>query len=276
MIMHYLNKSYIAVFVLVVTLLFASASQAQDLPFGIDNVPNIVGAGVAMLPDYQGSDDYMVGAAPFFKYTPENTEYYALLIGPQLYVNIANHPWFRIGPMVNYRFGRDDDVDDKVVKKMEEIDGTFEAGAFVGYDWKDSQNPLHRFGVTLEILGDVGSTYKGYVFSASARYWYPVHKMVDLGLAVGTTYADNKYMDTYFGVSEKDSDRTGLSIFKADSGVKEVRVIPAVVFHFSPQWHAGIGARYARLLGDSEDSPVVKDRGSENQWIYGFAVAYAW
>jgi outer membrane scaffolding protein for murein synthesis (MipA/OmpV family) len=38
----------------------------------------------------------------------------------------------------------------------------------------------------------------------------------------------------------------------------------------------GIGARYSRLLNDAEDTPIVEDRGTPNQWIYGLAVAYAW
>jgi outer membrane scaffolding protein for murein synthesis (MipA/OmpV family) len=271
------TKNVFAVIVaLVCALLVAHSAQAQDMPFGIDNVPNIVGIGGGMLPDYYGSDDYSGGAAPFFKYTPEKTEYYAMLIATQLYVNLANHPTLRFGPTLNYRFGRNDDVDDSVVKKMEEIDGTFEAGAFVGYEWKDSQNPLHRWGITVDILGDVGNEHKGYLVSLSARYWYPVSKMIDIGVAVGTTYADSNYMEKYFGVSEKDSERTGLPVFKAEDGIREVRVIPAVVMHFSPQWHAGIGVRYARLLDDAEDSPVVDDRGDANQWIYGLAVAYAW
>ena len=100
--------------------------------------------------------------------------------------------------------------------------------------------------------------------------------MVDLGLVVGISTADTNYMDTYFGVSEKDSDRTELPVFKADNGIRDVRVIPSVVVHFSPQWHAGIGVRYSRLLNDAEASPIVDDRGDPNQWIYGLALAYAW
>ena len=270
------KKIFVLFIAFVCAFLIAHSAQAQDLPFGIDNVPNIVGIGGGMFPDYLGSDDYMGGAAPFFKYTPEKTEYYVMLVATQLYVNVANNPSFRFGPTVNYRFGRNDDVEDKVVKKMEEIEGAFEAGAFVGYEWKDSQNPLHRWGVTLEFLADVSGEYKGYIASASARYWYPVHKMVDLGLVVGISTADTNYMDTYFGVSEKDSDRTELPVFKADNGIRDVRVIPSVVVHFSPQWHMGIGVRYSRLLNDAEASPIVDDRGDPNQWIYGLALAYAW
>jgi MipA family protein len=271
------TRKIFAVFIaFVCAFLVAHSAQAQDMPFGIDNVPNIVGIGGGMLPDYIGSDDYMGGAAPFFKWTPEKTEYYAMLLATQLYVNVANHPTFRFGPTVNYRFGRDDDVEDSMVKKMEEIDGTIEAGAFVGYEWKDPQNPMHRWGVTLDFLADVGGEYKGYLASLSARYWIPLSKMFDFGIAVGTTYGDNNYMETYFGVSERDSERSGLSEFKAESGFREVRVIPALTMHFSPQWHAGVGVRYSRLLDDAEDSPIVDDRGDANQWIYGLAVAYAW
>jgi len=270
------GKIFMLFIAFVCAFLIVHSAQAQDLPFGIDNVPNIVGIGGGMLPDYLGSNDYMGGAAPFFKITPEKTEYYVMLVATQLYVNVANNPNFRIGPTINYRFGRNDDVDDDVVKKMEEIDGAFEAGAFVGYEWKDSQNPLHRWGVTLEFLADVGNVYKGYIVSASTRYWLPVHKMAELGLVVGMSIADDNYMETYFGVDQKDSDRTGLAIFEADSGIRDVRVIPAVVVHFSPKWHMGIGARYSRLLNDAEDTPIVEDRGTPNQWIYGLALAYAW
>jgi len=258
------KKIFVVFIAFVCAFLIAHSAQAQDLPFGIDNVPNIVGIGVAMLPDYLGSNDYMGGAAPFLKYTPEKTEYYVMLVATQLYVNLANNPTFRFGPTVNYRFGRDDDVDDDVVKKMDEIEGAFEAGAFVGYEWTDPQNPLHRWGVTLDFLADVSGEYKGYIVSAAARYWLPVHKMAELGLVVGMSIADNNYMETYFGVDEKDSERTELPVFEASSGIRDVRVIPAVVVHFSPQWHMGIGARYSRLLNDAEDTPIVEDRGTPN------------
>jgi len=271
------TKKIFAVFIaFVCAFLVAHSAQAQDMPFGIDNVPNIVGIGGGMVPDYYGSDDYMGGAAPFFKWTPEKTEYYVQLIATQLYVNLANNPTFRFGPTVNYRFGRDDDVDDDFVKEMEEIEGAIEVGAFVGYEWRDSQNPLHRWGITLDFLADVSGEHEGYLASLSARYWIPVTKMIDFGISVGTTYGDNNYMETYFGIDEDNVGKSDLPLYKAESGFREVRVIPALVMHFSPQWHAGIGVRYARLMDDAEDSPIVDDRGDANQWIYGLAVAYTW
>ena len=121
--MPYLSKSFIAVFAVVFALLLSSAAQAQDSPFNIENVPNVVGVGIAMLPDYPGSNDYMVGGAPFFKINLDSQfEYYLRLLATDLQLNLINHPVFRFGPAFNYRFGRNDDVEDDVVKKMKEID----------------------------------------------------------------------------------------------------------------------------------------------------------
>jgi outer membrane protein len=101
-------------------------------------------------------------------------------------------------------------------------------------------------------------------------------KAIDVSLGVGATYADEDYMETYFGVSPSDADRTALPVFEADGGIKDVRILPAVVVHLSEFWHVGVGARYQRLLGDAEDSPVVDDRGSADQFMAGLAVAYSW
>jgi outer membrane protein len=271
------SKSFITVFVAVVILSLASVAQAQDSPFNIENVPNVVGVGIAMLPDYPGSDDYMVGGAPFFKINIDSQfEYYLRLLATDLQLNLINHPIFRFGPAFNYRFGRNDDVEDDVVKKMKEIDGTMEAGAFMGIELVDKDNPRQRFLSQVEFLSDVGDVYKGYNVSLSASYWMPVHKAVDVTFGGGITYADGNYMETYFGVDQKNADRTGLPVYEADSGLLMARVNTGAVLHLSMSWHLAAGLQYRPLLDDAADSPIVDDRGSTSQWIYGLGVAYSW
>ncbi len=268
------GKILLVFFVVICALFVSQAAHAQSSPLAIENVPNIVGVGVGMLPDYEGSNDYQVGAAPFFRLSYPKTNYYATLIATELYVNVVNHPWLRLGPVVNYRFGRED-VNDSVVKRMEDIDGAFEVGGWLGVELISSQNSRQRFIATLEVLSDVSNVYKGFNGTLSARYWYPVHQMVDVTLGVGASYASANYMNTYFGVNQRDSERSGLPVFEAKSGLKDFRVIPGVVVHLSPDWHVGAGVRYSKLLNDAKDSPVVKDRGSSDQWIAGLAVGYS-
>jgi outer membrane protein len=83
-------------------------------------------------------------------------------------------------------------------------------------------------------------------------------------------------MSTYFGVTQVDADRTGLRVYEADGGFKDIRVFPALVMHLSETWHLALGVQYRGLLGDAEDSPVVDDRGSSSQWLSGVGVAYSW
>jgi outer membrane protein len=210
-------KTFFIVMAAICVLAFASHVFAQETPFTIENVPNVVGVGVGMIPDYEGSNNYEVGAAPFFKLTYPKTQWYALLVATELYVNVLNHPFLRFGPVVNYHFGRNDtfDVDDKVVKKMSEIDDTWEAGAFAGVEFIDSNNPRNRFSSSVTFLSDVGDAYNGYTINMSARFWHEMHKMVDVRLGAGINYSDDNYMDTYFGISESDSEKTGLNVFKA-------------------------------------------------------------
>lgn len=260
-------------------LLITQTAQAQISPFNLENMDNAAGLSIGMLPDYQGSNDYMIGGAPFFKITlMEKSDYYVRLLATDLQANIINHPVFRFGPAINYRFGRSDDVEDDVVKYMKEIDGTIEAGAFVGIQLVDKDNPRNRFLSQIEFLGDVGGEYDGWNIGLTANYYFMVHKAVDLIVGGGIMYADDNYMETYFGVDQEDSDRTDniLPVYKADAGFLMAKVNAGAVVHLSYQWHIAAGLQYRPLLSDAADSPVVDDRGDSNQWVAGLGVAYSW
>jgi outer membrane protein len=270
------KKMMLAFATVVFALSFSTAAMAaMDSPFTIDNVPNVVGVAVGMVPDYLGSDDYTAAAAPFFRWTFKGTERYLQLNVTELSFNVLNNPNWVLAPVLNYRPGRDD-VDDKVVKKMEDIDDTVEAGISFGYIWKDAKNPRHRFITNLTYYQDIGNVYDGWLMQAGARYWYPISKPIDVQIGVGATYAGSDYMNTYFGVSSKDSARSGLKEFKADSGFRDWNAQLAGVFHFSVNWHLGVGVKYFGLMDDASDSPIVDDRGSSNQWVYGVGLAYSW
>lgn len=274
--MNSIKKVLLVSVVIACAMLVTQAAQAQNLPFAIDNVPNVVGVAGGMAPDYWGSDDYQAVGAPFFRWTLAGQERYLQMLVTELSFNVLNHPNIQFGPVLNYRFGRDDGVDDDVVKKMEEIDDTIEAGIFVNYVWKNKANPRHRFIAALSVLQDVGNGHDGHVIQAGLRYWYPVSKPIDILVGVGTTYGSSDYMKAFFGVNSTDAARTGLPLYNADSSFRDVNVPLGMVFHFSENWHLGAGVKYFSLVGDAKDSPIVKDRGSEDQFVYGVGLAYSW
>jgi MipA family protein len=276
--MSYKGKLLAVFFAVACALFIAQTAQAQIAPFNLENMDNAAGVAIGVMPDYQGSNDYIVGAAPFFKVTLlSKTDYYVRLLATDLQANIINSPVWRFGPALNYRFGRSD-VEDKVVKHMKDIDGTIEAGAFVGIQLVDKDNPRNRFLSQIEFLGDVGGEYKGWNIALSANYYFQVAKAVDLIVGGGIMYADDNYMETYFGVDQEDSDRTDnvLPVYKASAGFLMAKANVGAVLHLSYQWHIAAGVQYRPLLSDAADSPVVDDRGDSNQWVSGVGVAYSW
>jgi outer membrane protein len=268
------------IFILLTVLLAFSGTStlscAQDSFMIIEDMDNYVGVGGAALPDYVGSNNYTAGAAPFARITLPNSKRYFQLNFTELVFNMLDHPFLRFGPVLNYRFGRDDDVEDSHVKLMSEIDDTIEAGFFMGFDWKFDGDRRHRLVADAVALFDVGGVYEGAIGNFSARYWRPLGEMFDGVLGVGFQIADINYMNTYFGVSASDSFLSGLPIYQPSGGFSSFRIFPGVVTHLSPHWHLATGFRYERLLGDAKNSPVVSTVGSPDQWIAGMGVAYSW
>lgn len=271
------NLAGIALVTVLSAVILASwtAKTRAEMNLAFDNMPRILGIGLGVVPDYEGSDDYTFGIAPFARFQFGDTERYIIVKAYEVQINLLDHPWLRLGPSLNYRFGRDD-VDDKVVDDMKDIDDTVEAGGFIGVEFIDQANPRKRFMASVDFLADLGSEHDGYSIYFNTKVWYPVSRMFDIGLGAGFSYADSDYMETYFGVDRSDSARSGLPMFDADSGIKDLRIYPMAIMHLSPNWHVGAGVQYRVMVGDADDSPVVDDRGSSSQWIAGIGLGYSW
>jgi outer membrane protein len=253
----------------------AQAQQVGGVVFEFPEIRNYVAVGVGVVPDYMGSDDYMVGAAPAGLMKIGSSDRYVRLLVTELSANVIDSRTWNFGPVVNYRLARDD-VDDDAVDLMRDIDGTVEVGLLGGWTWTGDDDPRHRFNVSAEFLYDVGDTHDGYIVSAGARYFKPVSLPLTLSIGATVTYGSSDYMQTYFGVDSDNAARSGLSQFSAGEGLRDVRIPIMAIYSLSPNWHLSGGLIYSRLLDDASDSPIVDDRGSSDQLYAGLGVAYAW
>jgi outer membrane protein len=270
-----MNLSLRATAVLALAAMAARQGHAEDfaIPLELPQL-NFAGLGVGAYPNYFGSKDYDLGAAPFARLSLGGTRFVRLMAN-EVRVNVLDHPNWQLGPVGLWRFGRED-VENPVVDKVHDIDDSISLGLFGGYLWRDPQDVRRMAGVSTWVLGDVSDVYNGWTAGLNAYATQPVAKMVTLGGGAAFTYGDGNYMDEYFGVTPNDSLASGLPIYVPGSGVRDVRAWAVALLHLSPQWHLGAGAMYLRLMGDAADSPLVSDEGSKNQWIYGVGALYAW
>jgi outer membrane protein len=254
---------------------FAGVAAAQDLPMpSASGFDRVVGVGVVLLPDYEGSDDYTVAPAPLVQYKFDG-ERYVQVIGNKLFVNVVDHPNLEFGALGIYRLGRDD-PDDSVVDLMRDVDDSFELGGFVGFKKRFNNDIRHRMNVHFDVTQDVTDGHEGLVAQLTGVYWQPVTKPFDIGFRANVTYASDDYMSSFFDVTASDSAASGLSTFNASSGFKDIGLAVMGLYHLSQNWHVGGTLFYKRLISDASDSPVVDDRGSEHQIIAGLAVLYSW
>ena len=253
----------------------AQAQQAGGIAFEFPEIRNYVAGAVGIVPDYMGSDDYTIGAAPAGLMKFGNSDRYARVLVTELSVNVIDSRVWNFGPVLNYRLARDD-VDDDAVDLMRDIDGTIEAGVLGGWTWIGDDDPRHRFNVSAEVLYDVGDTHEGYIVSVGSRYFQPVTLPLTLSIGATATYGSDHYMLKYFVIDSDNAARSGLSQFSADGGLRDVRIPIMAIYSLSPNWHVTGGLVYSRLLDDASDSPIVDDRGSSDQLFAGLGVAYAW
>jgi outer membrane protein len=228
-----------------------------------------LGLGAVAVPDYEGSDEYEARPLPIARI--QKGHQYGQLFGTKITSNLVPHPNFRLGPVINYR-GERDDVDNSAVDKMSDVDAALELGVQAGYDHKLDGGVI---GAEVEWVHDVADGHDGWLLTPEIHYRRPFGDRWKFNLAVSTTWVSDDYMETYFSVTPSDSAKSGLPVFGASDGFKDVGVAVALAYSFNDHWGAGALGSWKRLLNDAEDSPVTKV-GDENQFIAGLFVTYAW
>jgi outer membrane scaffolding protein for murein synthesis (MipA/OmpV family) len=266
-----------------VAALVAQGVAAQELvPIQIPQDFNLVGLGVFSVPDWYGSGDQEARAAPLVRYAFDETRYIQL-VGPELRANLMPRTDIRFGPLLRFRQRRDDDVNDNIVSHMRPVASATEIGVFADYHMPLEPNrPLHKVVFSADLVGNTTGVYSGPTGNIRATYFYPFeqgimgHPLVGT-LGFGLFLASDHFNDRYFGIHGSDvllfPKRAGQP-YKADGGLTSIKIPFSLSSQVDPKWLVTVAGRYERLLGDAADSPVVKDRGDENQWIIGIAASY--
>jgi outer membrane scaffolding protein for murein synthesis (MipA/OmpV family) len=224
-----------------------------------------VGLGAALVPDYEGSKT--LKAAPAFLVAVKgNNNMSAELVGTTLRANIVPADSFRFGPVVRYRMGRKD-VENARVDRMRNINGAVEMGAFIGYD-------VNNWSARLEATHDTSGVYNGAVVSASLGYTWMLNP-VRLTLSGFTTYADINYMNTYFGVNDQNRGTSGFKNWSPSAGLKDLGAMMTAGYMIDKHWGLTGVLRYAGLLNDAADSPLVHEAGRTSQVSLGVLATYS-
>jgi outer membrane scaffolding protein for murein synthesis (MipA/OmpV family) len=213
-----------------------------------------VGGFVYVSPTFEGSRSYEAIALPYILPAGWGTDGVVQIKGvDDVRLRLFKAGGFEFGPLAGYRFGRDgDDVSN--VPGLDDIDGGLVLGAFAAY----RTGPLtlsvsyHR-----QVTGDD----TGGLIRLAAEHTSRLAPGVKLTAGVGTSYATEEYMTAFFG--------TGF--YSPDAGFKDVFVGATASIDLGDRWSLLLIGRYAHLLGDAANSPIVE---TESQLYGGLALSY--
>ncbi|WP_430436983.1 MipA/OmpV family protein [Oceanibaculum nanhaiense] len=229
----------------------------------------MLGAGGLFQPDYEGSDDYEVTPLPLLMV---NYRDLVFLHGPTLGANAITlqgpNPGdkLQIGPLVRYEFGRDQSDNDDL-RGLGDIDGGVEIGGFISY----STGP---WSADLTLFRDVSDAHDGLTAELSAGHRLSLGPKLMLRSEISTTWADDNYTQTFYGVTATQSARSGMQQYTAESGFKDAGITFDLDYRLTENWSVTGRVGYKRMLGDAADSPLVSVRGSEDQFSTGVFVSY--
>jgi len=229
-----------------------------------------LGAAALVVPSYEGSKNLAVRPLPLVDLSWRDTVFLDTRRG--LGANLVKFGdakaggAFKIGPIANWRFQRNEDDDDDL-KGLGDVKGGVDVGAFVQY-------AVGPFDLNLVGKRNVSQSNLGGTVEFGANYRFAPIGSLRASIGPTATWADSDYMKSYFGVAADKVAASRLSAYAPSSGMKDVGFGASLAYPLGANWTVGGFAGYKRLLGDAADSPLVKERGQANQFSLGWSVSY--
>lgn len=237
-----------------------------------------IGAGAKYIPKYEGSDEMKARALPLIDITWKDR----VFLNPRdgLGVHVYDEGGLTVSAGVGYVFARDES-DSSDLRGMGDIDETAAANLTLKYDLGllapyakvsrhlgGSEGTLAKAGV-----GAVAplALLSGGMNPKDSGSGGPKGPLLKLGASI--SWADDTYMESYFGVNPAQSSASGYSRYKPESGFKSVDFEAGVIYLFAENWAVNARVGYSQLLGDAKDSPIVRDAGRLSGGLflsYGF------
>ena len=237
----------------------------------------VLGPQLVAKPKYEGSDDHDVYVIPLFvpKFSDSADE------NPSLFkkfrrrldfrglddvrIRVSRPGGFEFGIATGYITDRDQS-DGRRLRGLGDVDGGLLLGGYAGIR---RGSVLFDAAIVDKITGDDA----GFQFRLGAGTERQVSERTKVTVRVGTTFADNDYMQTYFGVTPAQSarSRAGLPAFNASGGIKDVHVELGTEIELTDRWLVKATGQYARLLGDAADSSIVE---TEDQFSGSVGLGY--
>lgn len=258
---------------LAASMALAAGSPAHAADFFPDNT--MIGVGPGFVQEYEGSNDYRL--IPFVVAQARwGGKYFIGTDGGGVRADVIGSRFIEFGPEVNFRFSRGANASDPVIAALPRVDSSIELGGFLALNFPFilSKNPKDALTIDLNFLTDVGGGHGGETSRVAIMYRGLVTPKLVLQVGPFATHASDSFMSAYYSVTAAGSLASGLPVFDAQAGWKDIGARGSAQYRFTDHWGVTGSITYRHYVNGAADSPIVSLRGSPGIWLGGMALTY--
>lgn len=226
-----------------------------------------IGVKVGVLPNYEGSNDYVFRPLPLFDIRQAGTPPRFHSPRESIGLGLFEQGNFRVGAVGKIRFPRKEG-DSPDLRGLGDVDWGAEVGGFVEY-W-----PVRWLRAHAELRQGIGA-HHGLLSDILVDAVWPVTSMLTLSGGPRLTIQSQKAVEPYFDVTPAQSAASGLPVYTTGGGITSWGVGGQARYDWSPQWATYLYVEYQSLVGDVANAPIVAMKGSRDQFEGGLGVTYS-
>lgn len=240
-----------------------------------------LGSGPLLTPAFEGAKTYQLSIVPFIRFSYEDRFFASVQEGIG-YDVLPDSRW-KWGPILRYRFSRQENDGanpfqvagqaTQALRGLGDVAGTLEAGTFFAYQWEHWEaNVQLRKGIQGHegLVADLGLSHS---INLAPWLWGEGPPLI-MALGPRATFVGSSYNQSYFGVTPAQSLASGLPGYNPKGGLLSYGLNLTLVAPLRHGFTATFLTGYQRLTGDAADSPLVRLRGSPNQFVLGLFLTY--
>ncbi len=248
-----------------------AADISSDSTISYKDIPGnywvvTLGGYAGSVPEFPGSKKLSFDFRPSIDIHRDGDEEWLTLPNDAASVTLYHTANFRIGAAGDLLLDRNRS-DDSALAGMHNIDYTLEFGAFAEY------YPAPYLRTRVELLQGVTGA-EGLAANFMADYVYRPDPNWLLTVGPRLQFVNNQYESAFFSISGAEAALSGLAPYNASGGIDTFGIDATARYYVSDHLSFRGFFEWDRLVGDGADSPLVKMRGSEDQYEFGAGAAY--
>ncbi len=201
-----------------------------------------IGAGAGIVPSYEGAGTHRIHFIPLLD-AEAGRLFFSTMRG--IGMNLSSLHGIRFGPRITYSTGRKQSYDTRL-SGMGNVTGTGQIGFFVNarsepwYTTDDVRSDGHGTRLDFEVGYESKPTGEDRIRAGAKLSW-----------------ADPRYMQTFFGVDSSQAAFSGLPQYNAGAGIKDYGINVNWRHNYSRKWFSNTGLQARRLSRGVSGSPLV-------------------